>query len=243
MALPLIQLDRLEQPPLARIPALRREGNRAVSPTQQQGRPRLERTTEGIDKVGMRKHPEGVPDEARVLQPVVREDPGNLLVGGEVPEPHRAVRPGRGQHVPAGREGHGIDPAPVPGQGLTAGRAVEVPEPHRAVRPGRGQHVPAGHEGHGKDPALVPGQGLTAGRAVEVPEPHRAVRPGRGQHVPAGHEGHGKDPVPVPGQGLTARRTVEVPEPHRAVRPGRGQHVPAGREGHGTDPAWCPVRG
>ena len=75
-----------------------------------------------------------------------------------VPQPQRAVKPGRQQPCAVGRPGAGVNLTSMPAEGEPRLTRVGVPHPQRAVTPGRQQSRAVGGPGAGVNLTFMPAE-------------------------------------------------------------------------------------
>ena len=118
-----------------------------------------------------------------------------LPVAGHVPEPHRPVVGGGGEHAPVRAERDALDLVRMAGERQAEDvRRPHVPEPHGAVEAGGGERAAVRAERDAVDLVHVASEGRAERlERPHVPEPDRPVRPGRGERAPVGAEGDAPD--------------------------------------------------
>ena len=187
--------------------------------------------------------PSGRPNATAVTAPVWPVRVRRRGAGGRVPQPHRAVAAGGGQHgAPSGSR----TPPPTPqlgvaGEGARAGCRWPGPTAAPCRRRWRWPAgCPSGSERHPVTAPVWPVRGSRRGAGGRVPQPHRVVVAGGGQ---AGAR-RARTPPPSPRSvwpvRVRRRRAGgRVPQPHRAVVAGGGQAGAVGRATPPPSPRRC----
>ena len=165
-----------------------------------------------------------------------------LLAGGDVPDPHRAVRvfARRGQEGAIRAERQRRDPGGVAAQGVPLLARSGVPDLHEMILAGRGEARAVGAERHRRDRGVVAAERADRRARGRIPDADGGVLAGRGDPFAVGATGHARGGAVVPFSAAEVEQRaarVRIPHRHGPVPVRHGEPPAVGAERHSADAA------